>query len=151
MVQCHRDGAGTMNSMIVLFALSLMIGVALGRFSWRAIALSSLALALVASVVLHHQEFGPLAGIAIIVACLTINQTAYLAGVWFVDRRWARLVQKKADNYPGQRRNESIRHKDYQEQRYPSATAIARRRSDLCLRREHPLALPRSPVKAAPL
>ena len=41
---------------------------------------SSLALDVVAAVVLHLQGFGPLAGIVIIVACLTINQTAYLPG-----------------------------------------------------------------------
>jgi hypothetical protein len=75
-----------MTAMIVLLALSALIGFALGRFSWRAIALSSLALAVLASAVLHRQGFGPLAGIAIIVACLTINQMAYLAGIWFVDR-----------------------------------------------------------------
>jgi hypothetical protein len=108
-----------MSSVIVLLALSLMIGFTLGRFSWRAIALSSLALAVLASVILHRQEFGPLAGIAIIVACLTINQTAYLAGVWFVYRR---SVQKQADSHPGQRRNEGVGHKDQQEQRSPSAT-----------------------------
>ena len=105
-----------MSSVIVLLALSLMIGFALGRFSWRAIALSSLALAVLAAVVLHRQ--GPLAGIAIIVVCLTINQTAYLAGVWFVDRR---LVQKQADKPPRQRRNDGIGRKDQQEQRSPSA------------------------------
>jgi hypothetical protein len=108
-----------MSSVIVLLALSLMIGFALGRFSWRAIALSSLALAVLAAIVLHRQEFGPLAGIAIIVTCLTINQAAYLAGVWFADRR---SVQKQADNYPGQRRNDGVGHKDQQEQRSPSTT-----------------------------
>ena len=107
-----------MSSVIVLLALSLMIGFALGRFSWRAIALSSLALAMLAAMVLHRQGFGPLAGIAIIVVCLTINQTAYLAGVWFVDRR---LVQKQADKPPRQRRNDGIGRKDQQEQRSPSA------------------------------
>jgi hypothetical protein len=108
-----------MTAVIVLLALGALIGFALGRFSWRAIALSSLALAVLASVVLHRQGIGPLAGIAIIVACLTINQTAYLAGVWFVDRR---SVQKQADNHPRQRRNEGIGPKDQQEQRSPSAT-----------------------------
>jgi hypothetical protein len=110
-----------MTAVMVLLALSLMIGFALGHFSWRAIAASSLALAVVAAVVLHLQEFGPLAGITIIVACLTINQTAYLAGVWFVDRRSGGLVQKQANNCPRQRRNESVGHKHKQEQRTPSA------------------------------
>jgi hypothetical protein len=111
-----------MSSVIVLFALSLTIGFALGRFSWRAIALSGLTLAVLAAVVLQRQGFGPLAGIAIIVACLTINQVAYLAGIWFVDCRSGSLVQKQADNCPSQRRNERVGHKDQQEQRSPSAT-----------------------------
>jgi hypothetical protein len=110
-----------MSSVIVLFAMSLMIGFAFGRFSWRAIALSSLALAVLAAVVLQRQGFGPLAGIAIIVASLTINQAAYFAGIWFVDSRSGSLVQKQADKYPGQRRNEGVGHKDQQEQRAPSA------------------------------
>src|SRR5262245_22841596 len=71
------DGVGAMSSVIVLFALSLMIGFALGHFSWRAIALSSLALAVLASAVLHRQGFGPLAGIAITVGGLTLHQLAY--------------------------------------------------------------------------
>ena len=113
-----------MTAAIVLLALSALIGFVLGRFSWRAIALSSLALAVLASAVLHWQGFGPLAGIAIIVACLTINQMVYLAGIWFVDhhRRSGSLLQKQADNYPGQRRNEGVGHKGQQEQRSPSAT-----------------------------
>lgn len=49
------NGAGAMSSVIILFALSLMIGFSLGCFSWRAIALSSLALAVLASVVLQRQ------------------------------------------------------------------------------------------------
>jgi hypothetical protein len=68
-------------------------------------------LAVVAAAVLHLQGFGPLAGIAIIVACLTINQSAYLAGVWFLDRR---SVQKQANNYPAQARNEDVRGKNQQ-------------------------------------
>jgi hypothetical protein len=71
-----------MSSAIVLFALSLIVGSALRRFSWRAIALSSVALAVLAAVVLQQNGFGALPGIAIIVACLAIHQAAYLAGMW---------------------------------------------------------------------
>ena len=70
-----------MSSAIILFALSLLVGFALGRFSWRAIAASSLALAVVAAVVLHREGFGALAGIATIVACLTLNQLAYFVSL----------------------------------------------------------------------
>jgi hypothetical protein len=47
-----------MGSVIVLFALSLMIGSALGRFSLRGIALSSLALGVLAAVVTGDQHGG---------------------------------------------------------------------------------------------
>jgi hypothetical protein len=70
-----------MYSTIVLFAFSLLIGFAFGRFSWHAIAISGLALAVLAAVVLHGQGFGPFAGIAIIVACLTLNQLAYFVSL----------------------------------------------------------------------
>jgi hypothetical protein len=59
-----------MYSTIVLFAPSLLISFAFGRFSWHAIAIFGLALAVLAAVVLHRQGFGPFDGIAIIVACL---------------------------------------------------------------------------------
>jgi hypothetical protein len=70
-----------MSSAIILFALSALVGYALGRLSWRAIAASSLALAVVAAVVLHREGFGALIGIATIVACLTLNQLAYFVGL----------------------------------------------------------------------
>jgi len=71
-----------MISVIVLFGLSSIIGLALGRFfSWFAIALSSLALAVLAAVVLHRQGFGPLGGISIIVGSLTLHQLAYFVSL----------------------------------------------------------------------
>ena len=75
------DGASVMISVIGLFGVSLIIGLALGRFSWFAIALSGLALAVLAAVILHRQGFGPLAGIPIIVGCLTLNQLAYFVSL----------------------------------------------------------------------
>lgn len=72
-----------MGSALILFAPSLLVGFALSGFMWRAIAASGLALAVIAAAVLHRQGFGPLAGITVIAACLTINQVAYLTGVWF--------------------------------------------------------------------
>ena len=42
---------------------------------------SGLVFAIVSATVLQHMAFGFLAGIAIIVVCLTINQVAYLIGV----------------------------------------------------------------------
>jgi hypothetical protein len=89
-----------MSAVILLIALSALIGFVLGTsFSWLAIAASSIGIAVLASAILQIQGFGALPGIAIAVACLTVNQMAYLAG---------RLFQKQADKEPGQRRHNDI-------------------------------------------
>jgi hypothetical protein len=68
-----------MNAVIVLLALSALIGFAIGAsFSWVAIVISGVALAAISAAALHIQGFGALSGIATIVACLTVNQMAYL-------------------------------------------------------------------------
>jgi hypothetical protein len=87
-----------MSSAILLFALSLIVGFALRRFSWRAIALSSVALAVLAAVVLQQHGFGALPGIAIIVACLAIKQRIWLECGLSPARR---LIQKQARYDPG--------------------------------------------------
>jgi hypothetical protein len=66
---------------VAILCVSALIGFALGgSFSWLAIAITGMLLALPAAVVLHVQGFGALSGIAIIVACLTVNQIAYIGG-----------------------------------------------------------------------
>jgi hypothetical protein len=76
-----------MNTILVLLAVSSLLGLVLGfYFSWHAIGVSGLVLAFLSAVVLQHEGFGSLAGIAIIVACLTVNQIAYLIGVTSVNR-----------------------------------------------------------------
>jgi hypothetical protein len=92
---------GTLSSAIVLLALSLIVGFALRRLSWRATALSSVALAVLAAVVLQQHGFGVLPGIAIIVVCLVLHQSSYLAAMWFADLRSRRSVQKQASDDPG--------------------------------------------------
>ena len=72
---------------------------------WLAIAASSFGLAVLSSAVLQIQGFGALSGIAIVVACLTVNQLAYLAGAF---RRSKGLFQKQADNEPSGRRYNDI-------------------------------------------
>ena len=68
-----------MTTVILLVALSALIGFSLGRsFSWFAIAASSIGIALLSSMILQIQGFSSLPGIAVVVACLTINQMAYL-------------------------------------------------------------------------
>jgi hypothetical protein len=71
-------------SAVILLALSALIGFVFGMsFSWLAIAASSIGLAVLSSVILQLQGFGALPGTAIVVACLTVNQMAYLAGVFY--------------------------------------------------------------------
>jgi hypothetical protein len=71
-------------SAVILVALSALIGFALGTsFSWLAITASSVGLAVLSSAILQMQGFGALPGTAIVVACLTVNRMAYLAGVFY--------------------------------------------------------------------
>ena len=108
-----------MSALIVLLALSALIGFALGTsFSWLAIAASSAGIAVLSSAILQIQGFGALPGIAIVVACLTVNQMAYLAGVF---RRSSGLFQKQADEEPSQRRNNDVAGKPHQQQKAPSS------------------------------
>jgi hypothetical protein len=104
-----------MTAVIVLLALSALIGFALGTsFSWLAIAASSTVIAVLSSAILQIRGFGALPGIAIVVACLTVNQVAYVAGAF---RRPSGLFQKQADKEPSQRRNNDIAGKPHQQQK----------------------------------
>jgi hypothetical protein len=77
-----------MNAVFALLAVSAIAGLVLGLyFSWIAILASGLVLAFVSAVVLQKEGFEALAGIAIIVVCLTVNQVAYLIGVRLVTHR----------------------------------------------------------------
>ena len=77
-----------MSAAFILLTLSAATGLALGMlFSWLAIAASSIGLAILSAAVLQITGFGALSGIAIIVACLTVNQLAYAAGVVLANRR----------------------------------------------------------------
>jgi hypothetical protein len=78
-----------MNATFVLLAGSAILGFVLGfYFSWFAILVSGAVLALASATVLQKEGFGFLPGIAIIVACLTVNQVAYLIGVKLRSRGW---------------------------------------------------------------
>jgi hypothetical protein len=102
-----------MSALVVPLALSELIGFALGKsFSWVAIAASSAGIAVLSSAILQTQGFGALPGIALVVACLTVNQMAYLASVF---GRSSGLFKKQADKEPGQRRNNDIAGKPHQQ------------------------------------
>jgi len=110
-----------MSAVVILVALSALIGFALGTsLPWLAIAATGFGLAVLSSAVLKIQGFGALPGIAIVVACLTVNEMAYLAGAW---RRSNGLIQKQADNEPGQCRNNNIAGEPHQQQKSPSSFA----------------------------
>jgi hypothetical protein len=67
---------------LALFAASAVIGLVLGfYFSWLAIAVAGLLLAIISAVVLHREGFGFFGGVATIVACRTLSQLAYLIGM----------------------------------------------------------------------
>ena len=71
-----------MNAIFVLLAVSAILGLVLGlRFSWPAILGSGLVLAIISATILQKAGWSFLAGIAIILVCLTVNQVAYLIGV----------------------------------------------------------------------
>jgi hypothetical protein len=65
---------------VVLLAASAVEGFLLGYFCshWAAFAFSGIVLALAAAWFLRAQGTATAAGIAIIVACLTVNQFAFL-------------------------------------------------------------------------
>jgi hypothetical protein len=79
---CNPIARIFMNAIFVLLAVSAILGVTLGlRFPWPAILVSGTVLSIVSATILQKAGFAYLEGIAIIVACLTINQVAYLIGV----------------------------------------------------------------------
>ena len=88
-----------MDAVIVLLALSAVTGFALGSFSWLAIAIWGAALAVVSSAALHIQGISALPGIAIVVACLTVNQVAYLVGISAIHHS-SGPIRKKPDARP---------------------------------------------------
>jgi len=78
--------------------LSAATGFALGiSFTWRAILISSVTFAIISAAVLHSAGFGALPGISIIVACLTVNQMAYLIGVASLSS-WGGKSHERRDN-----------------------------------------------------
>jgi hypothetical protein len=77
-----------MNAILALLAISAVVGLVLGRcFSWIAILISGPIIALVSATVLQNQDLGIVAGIAISVVCLAVNQIAFWIGVTRATRR----------------------------------------------------------------
>jgi hypothetical protein len=98
-----------MNAILILLAVSSLLGLVLGLyFSWLAIGVSGLVLALLSAVVLQHEGFGSLAGIAIIVVCLTVNQMTCLIGVMSVNRGTDGSLLASPTIHPGERSNNPV-------------------------------------------
>ena len=70
-----------MTAIVVLLAASALVGLVLGFYCpWHVILISGPMLALLAAMVLENDGLGELAGIAIIVVCITVNEIAYVIG-----------------------------------------------------------------------
>ena len=67
-----------MNAIVILLAVSSLLGLVLGfYFSWLAIGVSGSVVAFLSAIVLQHEGFGSLAGIAITVACVLCKTAHY--------------------------------------------------------------------------
>jgi hypothetical protein len=86
-----------MGALVTLLALSAAIGYVLCSFSWPALLIAEPAIALLSAAILHGQGFGPVAGIASTVACLTVSQVAFFAGRC----RCAGLYEEQINKEPG--------------------------------------------------
>ena len=113
-----------MSSILILLALSALSGFVLGigYFSWPAILVAGAVLAPVCAVVLQNQDFDALPGISVIVACLTINQAAYVVGRIRADDGpndgpGKALSQQRANNEPHDGRDDDIRSEHKRQQK----------------------------------
>jgi hypothetical protein len=76
------EASFAVDPVLALFAVSAVVGLVLGFFfSWLTIAAAGVLLAVISATVLHKAGFGFFAGVVTIVACLTVNQIAYLIGM----------------------------------------------------------------------
>jgi glucose dehydrogenase len=124
-----------MTAPFVLLALSAAIGLALGTsFSWFAILVPSVAVAGLSAAVLQIAGFGVIPGIAIVVACLTVNQLAYVMRVTLANhsperpdkesdaRGSTNLKQRHGvfDSVPSDNGQSNVAHKDGRKQNAPT-------------------------------
>ena len=113
-----------MNAILVLLVVSALVGLILGfYFPWGAILVSGLILAMLAATVLQNEGFGFLAGIAITVVCLTVNQIAYLIGAALVTRgpkaNKISLPGDQPNNAPGETSHKDIAGEHKQQEKTP--------------------------------
>ena len=101
-----------MTAALYLLLASFIVGVATGLFFrvW-ALLLISPTIAILATVVLQTADFGFRTGIPIVVACLVVNQMAYLLAS-FVMYRGLLSAQDEVDGSPGERGERDVRGED---------------------------------------
>jgi hypothetical protein len=104
-----------MTLIFLLFVLSALSGFVIGKsFSWRALVIPGAALALLIAIILQDQGFTPVAGISTIVACLIVNQLAYLLAIRLngdPGGSGAASPEESANGVPGDDRHNDVRHK----------------------------------------
>jgi hypothetical protein len=127
-----------MSSILILIALSALSGFVLASyFSWPAILVAGAVLAPLSAIVLQNRGFGALSGISIIVACLTINQVAYLIGRIRANEgpnggSAEGLPHQQADDEPHDGRDDDIRreHSRHQNAQFDSMHPAEQRHAD---------------------
>jgi hypothetical protein len=128
-----------MISILILIALSALAGFAAGSFfRWSALVVTGAWLAPLAAFALQRQDFTAVSGISIIVACLAINQAAYVIAIRMNDDQGGNeghLPQQGLDDIPDDDRNDDIRgeHKRDQKTHLNLAQFAFRRRRNLAL------------------
>jgi hypothetical protein len=128
-----------MISVLILLTLSAVSGFVAGKyFLWPALGVLGAVLALLAAVVLQNQGFDALPGISIIVACLAINQLAYVIAIWWKSdpnegNPANHLPQQGLDDVPRDNRSNDIHH---QHKRHQNAHFNPGSRGGLTWRRD---------------
>jgi hypothetical protein len=128
-----------MTSIWILLALSALSGFVAGKyFSWLALVVEGAVLAPLSVVVLQRQDFTTLPGISIIIACLAINQAAYVIAIRLKNDpnegdTEVHLPQQRFDDVPRDGRNDDIHHKHerHQKAHFNPAQFAVPRQADL--------------------
>jgi len=128
-----------MTSIWILLALGSLSGFVIGisHFSWLATLAAGAVLAPLSAVVLQNQGFDALPGISVIVACLAINQAAYVIGASVNggprNGPVEKLPQQRANDVPHDGRDDDVRreHKREQNTRFKLAKLTNQRQADL--------------------
>ena len=79
---------GVVLTVLMLATVSVVWGLALAiyYFEWPTLETSGVILTTIAMTLLYYDGFGLLAGVGIIVGCVSLNQIAYLIGTAMVSR-----------------------------------------------------------------